>query len=64
MPTVSSAVLYDEGYLGNPLVFCGCAGLLPRGAHPTAAQVGDLVVRWAGAPAATASTAPRFPRPS
>ncbi|MCB0073014.1 MAG: hypothetical protein KDE20_16200 [Caldilineaceae bacterium] len=48
LPTVNGAVLYDEGYLGNPLVFCGCAGLLPRGAHPTAAQVGDLVVALGG----------------
>ena len=29
IPTVNGAVIYDEGYLGNPLVFCGCAGLLP-----------------------------------
>ncbi len=48
LPTVNGAVIYDEGYLGNPLVFCGCAGLLPHGAHPTAAQVGDLVVALGG----------------
>ena len=34
LPTVNGAVIYDEGYLGNPLVFCGCAGLLPHGSHP------------------------------
>jgi phosphoribosylformylglycinamidine synthase len=44
LPTVNGAILYDEGYLGNPLVFCGCAGLLPHGRHPTGAQKGDLVV--------------------
>ena len=44
LPTVNGAVFYDQGYLGNPLVFCGCAGLLPVGSHPTAAQVGDQVV--------------------
>uniref|UniRef100_A0A7C1FST4 Phosphoribosylformylglycinamidine synthase subunit PurL n=1 Tax=Caldilinea aerophila TaxID=133453 RepID=A0A7C1FST4_9CHLR len=44
LPTVNGAILYDEGYLGNPLVFCGCAGLLPHGKHPTGAQKGDLVV--------------------
>jgi phosphoribosylformylglycinamidine synthase len=48
LPTVNGAVLYDEGYLGNPLVFCGCAGLLPTGSHPTAAQVGDHVVVLGG----------------
>ncbi|MCC9076482.1 phosphoribosylformylglycinamidine synthase subunit PurL [Litorilinea aerophila] len=48
LPTASGAVLYDPGYLGNPLVFCGCAGLLPRGSHPTAPQPGDLVVVLGG----------------
>ncbi|MFN8466034.1 MAG: phosphoribosylformylglycinamidine synthase subunit PurL [Caldilineaceae bacterium] len=48
IPTVNGAVIYDEGYLGNPLVFCGCAGLLPIGKHPRAAQVGDLVVALGG----------------
>jgi phosphoribosylformylglycinamidine synthase len=44
IPTVNGAVLYHQGYLANPLVFCGCLGLLPRGAHPTEPQPGDLVV--------------------
>jgi phosphoribosylformylglycinamidine synthase len=44
LPTVNGAVLYDLGYLGNPLVFCGCAGLLPIDSHPTTPEVGDLVV--------------------
>ncbi|MBE2238669.1 MAG: phosphoribosylformylglycinamidine synthase subunit PurL [Caldilineaceae bacterium] len=48
LPTVNGAVIYDEGYLGNPLVFCGCAGLLPHGKHPTAPQQGDLVVALGG----------------
>jgi phosphoribosylformylglycinamidine synthase len=48
LPTVNGAVLYDEGYLGNPLVFCGCAGLLPTGSHPTTPQAGDHVVVLGG----------------
>ncbi|MBV7332966.1 phosphoribosylformylglycinamidine synthase subunit PurL [Chloroflexi bacterium TSY] len=48
LPTVNGAVFYDEGYLGNPLVFCGCAGLLPHGRHPTEPQVDDLVVLIGG----------------
>lgn len=48
LPTVNGAVLYDEGYLGNPLVFCGCVGLLPHGSHPTQAQAGDLIVALGG----------------
>ncbi len=48
LPTANGAVIYDEGYLGNPLVFCGCAGLLPVGSHPTTPQMGDLVVALGG----------------
>ncbi|MCE7981432.1 MAG: phosphoribosylformylglycinamidine synthase subunit PurL [Caldilinea sp. CFX5] len=48
LPTVNGAIVYDEGYLGNPLVFCGCVGLLPHGRHPTTPQVGDLVVALGG----------------
>ncbi|MGH2506236.1 MAG: phosphoribosylformylglycinamidine synthase subunit PurL, partial [Ktedonobacteraceae bacterium] len=48
IPTVNGAVLYHAGYLYNPLVFCGCLGLLPHGSHPRAAQPGDLVVVLGG----------------
>jgi phosphoribosylformylglycinamidine (FGAM) synthase-like enzyme/phosphoribosylformylglycinamidine (FGAM) synthase PurS component len=44
IPTVNGAVLYDPGYTANPLVFCGCVGLLPHGAHCRRARAGDLVV--------------------
>ncbi len=44
IPTVNGAILYDPGYTANPLVFCGCLGILPHGAHRTAPQPGDLVV--------------------
>jgi phosphoribosylformylglycinamidine synthase len=48
LPTVNGAVIYDEGYLGNPLVFCGCVGLAPLGSHPTRPQIGDLIVAVGG----------------
>jgi phosphoribosylformylglycinamidine synthase len=44
IPTVNGAVLYHPGYLANPLVFCGCLGLLPHGTHPTEPKPGDLGV--------------------
>ncbi len=45
IPTLNGAILFDERYLANPLVFCGTLGLLPadlsrRGQQ----QPGDLVV--------------------
>jgi phosphoribosylformylglycinamidine synthase len=44
IPTVNGAILYAEGYTANPLVFCGCLGILPREAHMTRPQPDDLVV--------------------
>ncbi|MFT7582785.1 MAG: phosphoribosylformylglycinamidine synthase II [Myxococcota bacterium] len=44
IPNVSGTLIFDEGYTQNPLVYCGCLGILPRGSHPTEAQPGDLVV--------------------
>lgn len=48
LPTVNGAVVYDAGYLGNPLVFCGCVGLLPRHKHVTQPNAGDLIVALGG----------------
>jgi phosphoribosylformylglycinamidine synthase II len=30
IPTVNGAVLFDERYVGNPLVYCGTAGIMPK----------------------------------
>ena len=45
IPTLNGAILFDERYLANPLVFCGTLGLMPyelsqRGQQ----QAGDFVV--------------------
>ncbi len=48
IPTVNGAILYHPGYIYNPLVFCGCLGILPRGSHPHAAQPGDAIVVLGG----------------
>ena len=48
LPTVSGAVLYDPGYTANPLVYCGCLGLAPAGAHRRNPQPGDLCVALGG----------------
>jgi phosphoribosylformylglycinamidine synthase len=48
IPTVNGAILYHPGYIYNPLVFCGCLGILPRGSHPRAAQPGDAIVVLGG----------------
>ncbi len=48
IPTLSGAILYDRDYTANPLVYCGCVGLAPRGAHRRAPQAGDLCVALGG----------------
>jgi len=48
IPTLNGAILFDSGYTANPLVYCGCAGLAPRGAHPRGPQTGDLILLIGG----------------
>ncbi len=33
IPTVNGAIVFDERYLGKPLVYCGTIGLMPRTLH-------------------------------
>lgn len=48
IPTVNGAILYDAGYTANPLVFCGCLGILPHGSHANIARDGDYIVLLGG----------------
>jgi phosphoribosylformylglycinamidine synthase len=48
IPTVNGAILYDEGYTANPLVFCGCVGIAPKGKHRKKPQVGDHIIVLGG----------------
>ncbi len=48
IPTVNGAIYFHPGYTANPLVYCGCAGIAPSGAHPRGANPGDLVVVLGG----------------
>ena len=48
IPTVNGAVYFDDRYVGNPLVFCGCVGLIPRDKIEKAARAGDAIVLMGG----------------
>ena len=53
IPTVNGAVIFDERYLGKPLVFCGTVGTLPAEIHgqpgyEKKAMPGDLIVMTGG----------------
>ncbi len=44
IPTVNGAILFDERYLANPLVFCGTVGLIPRDKAFKKVNPGDRIV--------------------
>ncbi len=48
IPTVNGAVYFDPRYLGNPLVYCGNLGILPRDKARKEPHPGDLVVAVGG----------------
>ncbi len=49
IPTSNGAIIFDERYVGNPLVFCGTVGLLPGSMSQRGQQkTGDLVVLVGG----------------
>ncbi len=48
IPTVNGAVWFDDRHVGNPLVFCGCVGVMPRDLIAGDAQPGDLIVALGG----------------
>ena len=53
IPTVNGSIVFDERFLGKPLVYCGTVGLLPRQLHgkpgyEKKASVGDVIVMAGG----------------
>jgi len=48
IPTVNGAICFDERYLGNPLVYCGTAGIVPVDRCEKSVRPGDLIVAVGG----------------
>ena len=48
IPTVNGAVYFDPRYLGNPLVYCGNIGLIPRDKSFKQPRPDDLIVAVGG----------------
>ncbi|MCZ6543503.1 MAG: phosphoribosylformylglycinamidine synthase subunit PurL [Planctomycetota bacterium] len=44
IPTLNGAVWFDDDYVGNPLVFCGCIGVMQRKKISGDPQPGDRIV--------------------
>lgn len=48
IPTVNGAVFFDDRYLGNPLVYCGTAAMIPVDKVEKTVLAGDLIVAVGG----------------
>lgn len=53
IPTVNGSLVFDERFLGKPLVFCGTGGIMPsvingKPSHEKAARAGDCVLMVGG----------------
>ncbi len=48
IPTLNGAVYFDDRYVGNPLVFCGCVGVMSRDRIKGAAKAGDRIIALGG----------------
>jgi len=48
IPTVNGAIYFDESYVGNVVVYCGCIGLLPKTKFVKNAKPSDIILLVGG----------------
>ena len=48
IPTANGAIFFDERYTGNPLVYCGNVGLIPKDKCKKKSHEGDLILLVGG----------------
>jgi phosphoribosylformylglycinamidine synthase II len=48
IPTVNGAINFDESYVGNVVVYCGCIGILPKDKFVKDTRVGDIALLVGG----------------
>jgi phosphoribosylformylglycinamidine synthase len=48
IPTINGAVSFDQRYIGNPLVYCGCIGIMPSDLISGDAKPGDRIIALGG----------------
>jgi len=44
IPTVNGTVCFDDGYMANPLVYCGTMGIIPKDKMEKNVNSGDLIL--------------------
>ena len=48
IPTVNGAIYFDEGYIGNVVVYAGCIGIMRKDEYVRAVKPGDWIVLAGG----------------
>jgi phosphoribosylformylglycinamidine synthase len=48
IPTVNGAIYFDEGYIGNVVVYAGCIGIMRKEEYVRAVEPGDWIVLVGG----------------
>ena len=48
IPTLDGGVWFDDRYIGNPLVYCGCVGVMPRELIEGDARPRDRIIAMGG----------------
>jgi phosphoribosylformylglycinamidine synthase len=48
IPTLDGTVWFDAGHVGNPLVYCGCVGVMPRDRVAGDPRPGDRIIAMGG----------------
>ena len=48
IPTVNGALVFDERYVGNPLVYCGTVGIIPKNKIHKIVRAGEFIVALGG----------------
>ncbi len=48
IPTVNGAIHFDESYVGNVVVYCGCIGILPKDKFVKDTRAGDIALLVGG----------------
>ena len=48
IPTVNGSIHFDESYVGNVVVYCGCVGLLPKVKFVKDTRAGDIALLVGG----------------
>lgn len=48
IPTANGGIGFDEGYIGNPLIYAGCVGIIPKGKYVKNPKTGDVILLVGG----------------